>query len=399
YADAGEGGAVGLEGELGGTLARATQPFHVWARHDGPFPQNFDYATPPGGYALAQGSSGAFASARPYARGVTHLVLWNADAILLGESAEAVWAGTQAQGPPGPLWSTFEQRILDLRLEDARLDAPPGQATLHAEAPTLSWQGALDATRASGTWTYEGPRALDDDALRVEGALALRPDPPASSALLAKGDQGGFEGALHGDASVVRVGGASLSRGASVPAAAAVGVGLAALLLAWGRFRALGAAFTLFTRITASRVLTNENRRRLHERVVASPGATVTQLMRETGLAEVVVRYHLRFLETHGVIHTVRDGRARRSYPAEARGRLDDHAARYAIAGRMRRRIATALADGAATQRDIASASGVAQRQVSYHLQCLVRAGLAAREGARPARYAPDARLLRALGR
>lgn len=404
YADAGEGGAVGLEGALHGTFSRAAEPFHAWTRHEGPLDDNFDYQLPAGAYALAHGALGPFESAKPIARGVVHLVLWNVEATLQEQgSREPLWTGTHPQGQPGPLSETFEQRFLVLRLEGARLDAPSGQAALHAQAPALSWRGALDAADASGAMTYQGsPRALDADALRVEGALELRPDAGSAAGaptLLAKSDAGGLEGALHGDASLVRVGSRSLSSSASGPTSAAIGVGLAALLLAWGRERIFSVGLALFTRITASRVLSNENRRRLFERVGASPGATVTQLTQEAGLAEVVVRYHLRFLETHGMIHTVRDGRARRSYPAEARGRLDDHAARYAVAGRLRRRIATALADGAATQGDIAAASGVGQRQVSYHLQHLVRAGLAAREGERPARYAADPRLLRALGR
>jgi predicted transcriptional regulator len=120
--------------------------------------------------------------------------------------------------------------------------------------------------------------------------------------------------------------------------------------------------------------------------------------MADTGLSEAVVRYHLRFLESHGLVHTVRDGRARRSYPIEARGRLAEYAAQHALAGRMRRQVARALVGGATTQREIAAAAGLAQRLVSYHLARLVRDGLAVREGARPARYAPDARLARMLG-
>lgn len=172
---------------------------------------------------------------------------------------------------------------------------------------------------------------------------------------------------------------------AAVVAAASAG---AALLLL---------AIALYSRIARAHVLANPTRRAVYELIQASPGIGVTQILEKVDVSRNAVEHHLDHLKKHALLTERRAGHARSFFAADACPGNDALECLAVLRHDTRRRLAGALLQGASTQRDIETQTGVPQRLVAHHLARLEKARLVTSSGSRPKRYAVTPQLQHAL--
>lgn len=143
----------------------------------------------------------------------------------------------------------------------------------------------------------------------------------------------------------------------------------------------------LYTRLAPPDVRDHRTRRAIVAAVAARPGVTLADLVRELGAPRTVLHYHLRVLLEGRALVARQEGRRRLLFAPEDTPDPLESALALALRDATRTRIVDALCEGAATQRGIAEATGIARRLVCYHLRCLERDGLARREGLQPMTY------------
>lgn len=124
--------------------------------------------------------------------------------------------------------------------------------------------------------------------------------------------------------------------------------------------------------LRTKRILDNKTRNALHSHVVENPGIHYTALRDELGLSNGVAAYHLSVLERENLIKSVRDGKLRRFYPAEARlpddERRSPEETREAIIEMVRR-------NPGIYQIEIMEELGLDRDSASYYLRELVKEG------------------------
>ncbi|MHB8633816.1 MAG: winged helix-turn-helix transcriptional regulator [Thermoplasmatota archaeon] len=192
---------------------------------------------------------------------------------------------------------------------------------------------------------------------------------------------------------------------AVIPAVAVAGAGATLALfvpwrrLAWMAGRRFGPlAASLFSRIQGDAVLAHPTRSDIVARVAGRPGVTMMDLRAELGIAWGTLVHHVRLLETHGALVSVRQGPRRLLYAAntpEARARIDLALLRNATA----QRIATLVqASPGIHQGALCLELEVAASAASKHLARFEAAGLVEvrRDGGR-CHYGPTPRLGTAL--
>lgn len=150
---------------------------------------------------------------------------------------------------------------------------------------------------------------------------------------------------------------------------------LIAQALSMGAF----ALIPLYTRIRAGSALVHETRARLHEHLLANPGASRRDMCAALGLHPMTLIHHLQVLGSLGLVVARREGR-------EILYHLERVPPRTHPVLRVgpRRAMAELLLTGPLTQRDLSGATGLSQRLVAYHLSRM--SGLLRAEG-RPRRY------------
>lgn len=408
----GDEGTLGLSGEAGGALAWLPEDRRFHAMHRDARNNSFRFDVAAGalqakGLGAVAEDALALADARASVSGRVGLMLWNVSGeVVSGNVTRAFRTGEVVHpqhGPAGiPLgYDLVDRSFIVLVLEGARLEeSGPSRGILLASRPALSLDGTLRTARAEGWLAVDGERReLRGEAVEIEGRLALSPATEEEGIAEVVTLERRLEGSFSGRATRVQAGSyrvESAPDGAGL-ARAAAGLTLAGLLLA--ALRLLHAPFLapMYTRLRASMLLANANRRRILAAVQAEPGLTVTGLVERTGRAEVVVRHHLRMLERHGLIATRLDGRARRSYALDTRLDRDAITRRLLLNDATRRRLAEALLPGRVTQRLLVERTGVSQRLVSYHLRRLESAGLLVRHEGKPAEYEATPSLREAL--
>ena len=398
-------GSASLRGNLSGPPRWSGEPLRYWAHwsngHPGSFLREF-----PAGTLLASGRphdglpATLLAQARPAVSGRVGVFFTNATVEI--ETAEGrrlvdtLSRSTPVGGVEGlARVEKVRSSFVYLEADDASLLAPPGSAALLlAPSQGVSLAGTLQAVRATGRLAMGGASSSFEDApLLLEGALELRLEVKETPVADVAGAPSLGGRRLHaevaGDVTRAQVGPAFLVE-APASTADVAARGLAALAGAWLLQRMLLAP--LYSRITRSRVLANENRGRLHRIVRDRPGRTAADLARETGIARVVVLHHLRMLESHRLVFTRLDGRKRRFFAAEAQGATDAAALSLLLEDTNRRKVAEALRASPTplTQKDLARQTGLSQRVVSYHLARLAEARLLVIEGGMPRRYTLD---------
>lgn len=265
--------------------------------------------------------------------------------------------------PPGTAPGRYLVSILrdDLGalLDRLEIDVP----TQPADAGSSVDNGGETApTRGTTTPAAEG---APDDAPPLEGPVDARPPAPTAVATAAPGTTA---------AASTRT-----SDPPPIPPAAALAITgtlaggalfVIALRFEWFRFAAAALLSPLYSRLKKASLLDQPTRERVHAVVAHAPGISFVEILRVTGLASGVAFHHLRMLEKHGAVASRREGTRRRFYPVGARLPPADplSAARARILGFVERA-------GGATQGELASALGLTQQGVSYHLKALERTG------------------------
>lgn len=403
-----EGGPATLElrGRADGPWREVAQDTSYWVGWAEPGVEDaFYYGVPAGWHnfsATAAPDATALDGMSVAAHGRLGIILWNVTGERLSAAgSERFETGTRAEPTTGPggvvTGSRSVNRFLVLEMADASLSLAPGAPVVaHVPSAQARFDGSLAAAAAHGELRVDGQRVeARGESVRIDGALDLalafvprseiQGSPLATRAL---------EAGIEGEASQVLVGDAVVARDSSRAAGIAAGAGLLALLaLVWAYLKWGG--IQLYTRIEAVTVLQNPNRRRIYDHLCASPGRSIAEIVRETGISQVVVRHHLRMLEVHAYVVQRGRGKLKVYFPND--GRLGQAAASgwIALKDDTRRAIAGCIARSSAplSQKEIAEATGVSQRLVSYHLAKLEAEGLVRLEGSMPRRYVADPRL------
>lgn len=404
-ADPGTGARIELAGDAGDPIRPIETPIEVAFGYDHPGEADSFYWYAEAGSLAFSGDASSVGSwiqdGIMRAEGDLVLVLWNATADIAGpDGLMTLETGTSESpvlGPAGiPIGRTVTDRIAIIHLREAHASTIAGSAAqLIATSVQVDVTGSLIAASASGILTVDGrSHPITDESLRVDGTLGIILDAPDAPTLTPIEDASGAKAGVSGDASSVIIGGAPVSKAPlSRSAVGAIGLLAALAILAWSAIR--WAPVLLYSRLVPDTLLKNPNRRAIVEAVRAKPGASVADLVRATGLTEVVVRHHLRMLATHRFVTSRGAGKSLGYFAAETpaiqqRGEqyivLRD-ASRRAVADAVRR------APMPLSQKEVAEATGLSQRLVSYHLGRLEESGLVATEGTMPRRYAATAPL------
>lgn len=164
-----------------------------------------------------------------------------------------------------------------------------------------------------------------------------------------------------------------------------------ALTTTFDRFRRFALALGLYARIAKERLLDHEGRERLLEHVRSTPGATLADLARASGISRNTTVYHLRRLEKEGLVSSLKNGRARLYYAPGSREKREEAGALAALRHPMSRALAQGI--GAAPgvdQRGLCERLGIQPSLAHWHAARLVEAGIVtrSREG-RHVRYYP----------
>lgn len=179
-------------------------------------------------------------------------------------------------------------------------------------------------------------------------------------------------GNLHEDK--VHVAGASvLEADWGLVGAAGAGISLIALLVALteaGRYWGLRLlVLPLYTRLSRSELLSHELREALLAEIRGEPGLHLRALVRSVDGSYSTVVYHLRRLETGGLVRSERDGLKRRFHPVGVEATDAAHTS-------TRRQILEAIrAAPGIHQGKVARELGISRQLVSYHVQNLEAGG------------------------
>lgn len=144
-------------------------------------------------------------------------------------------------------------------------------------------------------------------------------------------------------------------------------VGLALLLPSWALYR----------RVRQARALDNVHRKAIHDRVLAEPGVTPSELQQLTGLHYTTCQHHLRILQELGFVEVQRIGGLLRCF--ENHRRYGTVEKRLAVAARTPTACAmleTILRKPGVTPAEVARAVGIARSSAKHHVDRLSAWGL-----------------------
>lgn len=157
---------------------------------------------------------------------------------------------------------------------------------------------------------------------------------------------------------------------AAFPAVALVG--LAAWrwqAIAWTGVRLV--AVGGFSRLEKDEILDHPRRELLYALVRASPGRSLTELKRDSGMAQGVLLHHLAILSQKGLVNSTRDGARVRFYTPGNKPHADQF-----LTPTQQRLLAAVEAEPGATQSDFVERLGVPRDVASYNLLRLEQRGL-----------------------
>lgn len=127
--------------------------------------------------------------------------------------------------------------------------------------------------------------------------------------------------------------------------------------------------------------LETENRRRVFLYVQENPGLHMGELERRLDLAPGTLAYHLQYLEEVGLVEPKQESYYKRYYARGDVGRVERETLRLLRQQVPRHIVAELLLSTGLPHKEIASRFELAPSTVSYHLDKLVKAGLARKEG------------------
>lgn len=374
------GGTLGGSGSAGQTFDALPKVAHYAAASDTRGADDAFLFEAQVGWLAARGLPAAGA------QGGLTLFFADADAQLVqGEEARTLETRPRSQPESGPgglatgVRDTYSFYVV--RLSDAHLVGDAGGSSILAPEAAVHVEGAWSAARAHGYVVVDGERhEVRGETVRIDGALDATMHRGEAAPLGALSEAPTSQ--LDGRADRLTIGGAAVearpvAAAMRSPAAAATGIGLAVVLLGW----------LLYTRLERSTLLRNPNRARVYHLIRGRAGLSLADLVRETGMPQVVVRHHLRILEQHRYVAVRGEGRTRLWLALDGSVDPAQAGALVTLKDETRRAVAQALGPGPRSQREIAQATGLSQRLVSYHLARLEEGGLVVSEGSMPRRY------------
>lgn len=338
--------------------------------------------------------------ARASGEGVIRFLLWNASATLRTQDGAATRydAGIDptVERRAGPATATVQRvRTLQMDFYGARLEVAAG-APIFFTAPEFEFDvdGTLTGRAVAGSFhTPAGTRDLRDDVVRLDGtfhAIVRHERKATDDAADEVEDVTTSPDVLlvdaRGDATRLSFGARTIVDDPRPASAAAVAgaLGIAAILLLFA-----SRLLPLYSRLSPGRLLDHPLRASLHALVAEHPGIHASEAARVVGASRVTVQHHLRALAGAGIVVSARRGRRvgyfLPSNPLTPEDRLTFLSLRAATRARVLEAVRAAPAG--ATQADLVTATGLAQRLVSYHLDRLRALGLVEWTDERPRRY------------
>lgn len=127
-------------------------------------------------------------------------------------------------------------------------------------------------------------------------------------------------------------------------------------------------AVPLYSTISRDRLMENKNRREIVSLINSNHGITFSNLMKEVGLKNGALAYHLYTLEKEHYIKSVKDGKYRRFYP---RGTPVT-----GLSSLQERIVSIIMANPSITQREIANIIDSTPQTVNYNIKKLIKAGV-----------------------
>ncbi|MCK4613375.1 MAG: winged helix-turn-helix transcriptional regulator, partial [Thermoplasmata archaeon] len=124
----------------------------------------------------------------------------------------------------------------------------------------------------------------------------------------------------------------------------------------------------LYSTLSRDRLMENKNRRNIIAIINAREGITFTSLMKELGLKNGALAYHLHTLERGRFIKSVKDGKYRRFYPRGARI--------TGLSSVEEKIIEVIRANPSIGQREIARLIGFTPQTVNYNVKKLIGRGV-----------------------
>ncbi|OPY26049.1 MAG: Regulator of chromosome condensation (RCC1) repeat protein [Methanocella sp. PtaU1.Bin125] len=164
--------------------------------------------------------------------------------------------------------------------------------------------------------------------------------------------------------------------GIIVVAAAAAGIGLIAAAVLFAKFFMLGTVAR-----ARSRLEDNKNRGRVLDFVAANPGATLSEISRDTGMNMGTVRYHVFILELNHKVKPFREGKFIRYFPNSNFYSQEEQL----VIAMMRREpiraiINTLTWSPGQTNSDLSKVLGQSESAVSEHMKILCDRGITVKE-------------------
>jgi DNA-binding transcriptional ArsR family regulator len=271
-----------------------------------------------------------------------------------------------------------------------------------AASPAPATQAAAPA--AGGEYASVSVDALGQ---HLPVAVGL-PDAPALSAVgTPRVDTPALAVPVHVDVQVARDGGAAAEAGSGaatqvasasqrlvVPPAATVALGAAAFagagllvyfwtsVKAWAGRALLAPAVGLYAKITRAEVFDNAVRERIFAAIRATPGISASDLAKLADVSWGTTIYHLDVLEQNRMVTSLRRGRHRRYFEngAELGASKDAFAV---LANPVTAGVADTIRHApGATQKELASATGMSPQALHWHLARLVEVGVVRKERA-----------------
>ncbi len=145
-----------------------------------------------------------------------------------------------------------------------------------------------------------------------------------------------------------------------------------------------------FTRLRRAGLLDHEKRKEIHDRIVAEPGLSFSDLKRRTDLANGALTHHVHTLERAGIIRRERDGFRVRYFVTGTASIVTPYATPVEA-----RLLEAVRADPGVSQLVLAERIGVGRDSVAYHARKLSRRGLLeSRVSGRRTEYYPKSRAM-----
>jgi DNA-binding MarR family transcriptional regulator len=138
------------------------------------------------------------------------------------------------------------------------------------------------------------------------------------------------------------------------------------------RYRTIPLFFPLYSRLRKDELLEQKTRNLIYQHIISNPGDNFNHIRDKLNLNNGTLIYHLQALEREEYIKSMKDGIYKRFYPMDVKVQRVNGFGIQSVQGKM---IMHMIHNPGLTQKEIASALGISQQVVSYHLKLLAESG------------------------